>query len=200
MIQAHVQAAITGMCQNFPILLVCRPRVIAMVSKTHSKPPKAMGKGIVTIVEMVVVMAVLLIFMAVVLMEIDLPEKHANARDVKRVSDLSLLDSAINQYRMDNRNYPDTTNILRISTLLPSGGTQLQNASSGWIKQDMSKYLPRMPTDPLNDATYYYSYIHNSSGYELDAKLELLTNQMQNDGGNDPNMYEIGTNLMLISP
>lgn len=159
-----------------------------------------MRKGLVTMVELIVVMTIVLIFMAVVLLSIDLPEKHARARDVKRISDLSLLDSAINQYRMDNKIYPDTESILRTSTVLPSGSGQLQSSSSGWIKQDMSKYLSRMPTDPVNDATYHYCYIHNSSGYELDAKLENQTDQMQNDGGNDPNMYEMGNILTLISP
>jgi hypothetical protein len=57
-----------------------------------------------------------------------------------------------------------------------------------------------MPIDPINDPTYYYSYFQNGSGYELNARLEFSPDLMQNDGGNDPDMYEIGNNLLLISP
>ena len=158
-----------------------------------------MKKGF-TIVELVVATALVMVLLSVVLLAINIPEKQNKAMDVKRISDLSLLDSAINQYRMDNQGYPDTRNVLRISTLLPSGNTQLESSLSGWIGQDLSKYLPRMPTDPVNDATYHYSYIQNGSGYELNARLEFLTDQMQNDGGNDTNAYEMGSNLLLISP
>lgn len=194
MTQVPALVETTGTYQNF--LAFAHLRVIVMVLKTRSKP---FQKGF-TIVELTAATAVIMVLLSVVLLAINVPEKQNKAKDVKRISDLSFLDSAINQYRMDNQGYPDTTSVLRTSTLLPAGNAQLQSSSSGWIGQDMSKYLSRLPTDPVNDATYYYSYIQNGSGYELDAKLEFLTDQMQNDGGNDPNMYEIGNNLLLITP
>jgi general secretion pathway protein G len=170
-----------------------------MVSKTRSKPFKTMKKGL-TMIELIAATAVVLVLLAVVVMNVNPVNNQNKAKDVKRISDLTLLDSAINQYRMDNKNYPDSSGVLRTSTLLPSGNTQLESPSSGWIDQDLSKYLSRMPTDPINDGTYHYSYIQNGSSYEINARLESLTDQMQNDGGNDPNMYEIGNNLSLISP
>jgi general secretion pathway protein G len=158
-----------------------------------------MKKGL-TIIELIAVTAVVMVLLAIVVLNVDVKNNQATARDVKRISDLSLLDSAINQYRMDNQNYPDYENVLRVSTLLPTGNTQLESSVSGWIDQDLSKYTSRLPTDPINDATYRYSYVQNGSGYELHASLESMTDQMQNDGGNDPNSYETGNILTLISP
>lgn len=151
-------------------------------------------------IELVAATAVILVLMAALVINVNPINNQNKAKDVKRLSDLSLLDRAVNEYRIDNRNYPDTVNLLRTSTLLPSGNVQLENASSGWVDQDLSKYLPRLPTDPINNDAYHYSYIQNGSGYEINAKLELMVEQMQNDGGNDPNVYEMGNILTLISP
>jgi len=158
-----------------------------------------MKKGF-TIVELIVAMAIIFVLLAVVLVNVNPIKNQNSAKDVKRISDLNLLEVAINAYRVDNKNYPDTVNVLRISTQLPSGNTQIENVSSGWIDQDMTGYLSRLPTDPVNDSIYHYSYIHSQTGYEINAKLESLPEQMQNDGGNDPNVYEVGNILTLISP
>ena len=158
-----------------------------------------MKKGF-TIVELIIGMAIVFVLLAVILINVNPVQNQKSAKDVKRISDLNLLDSAINAYRIDHQNYPDLENVLRTSILLPSGNTKIESVSSGWIDQDMTGYLSKLPTDPINDATYHYSYIHNQSGYEINAKLETLPAQMQNDGGNDPNMYEMGNILTLISP
>jgi len=125
---------------------------------------------------------------------------NEKSRDIKRLSDLSLLERCINEYKMDNNSLPDTAGILRTSTTLPSGSTDLANSSSGWIKTDLSSYTSRLPIDPLNNSEYYYVYFHNGSSYEINAKLEHLTEDMQKDGGNDDEVYEMGDNLQLISP
>ncbi|MFH1899256.1 MAG: hypothetical protein ABIJ82_02180, partial [Patescibacteria group bacterium] len=115
-------------------------------------------------------------------------------------SDISKIDRAISEFMLDKKYYPDTQGVLRLSTALPEGSTSLNKSNKGWIFDNLSSYIPMLPTDPLNDDIYYYSYIRGSSGYELDAKLESMVGEMINDGGNDSLMYEVGNNLNLISP
>jgi len=160
---------------------------------------KNMKKGF-TLVELIAVVGVLLIITSVLLVNSDIIGNKKKARDTKRLSDLSVLDRAVNEYQMDTKVYPDTESVLRVSIILPTGNQQLENASSGWIDQDMSNYMSKIPTDPVNDATYHYSYLHNNSSYEINARLEYFSEKAQNDGGDDSAMYEEGNNLLLISP
>ena len=58
--------------------------------------------------------------------------------------------------------------------------------------------MAKLPIDPVNDSTYYYSYKKSSKGYEIDAKLEYYNTYSSNDGGNDSSLYEIGTDLSIM--
>jgi type II secretory pathway pseudopilin PulG len=158
-----------------------------------------MKKG-TTFLEILVIIAVLGILFAVFAGNVHPEENRKKARDAKRLADLMTLDRAIIEYRLTNNVYPGAQDVLRVSTSLPPTSTELFNAKEGWIGADISEYSPKMPVDPTNDATYFYSYIHDKTSYELNAKMEIFLDTMINDGGNDPNMYEIGNNLILISP
>lgn len=158
-----------------------------------------MKKGY-TIVELIAVMAVIAVLLSVSIVNFDILGNKKKARDVKRLSDIALLDRTISEYQADTKVYPDLASVLRISIVLPGGNTQLESATSGWISENLTNYTSRLPVDPINDQTYHYSYIHDNSGYEINARLENEANSMQNDGGNDATMYETGTNLLLISP
>ncbi|GIW69671.1 MAG: hypothetical protein KatS3mg101_0418 [Patescibacteria group bacterium] len=169
-----------------------------MQFKTHSKKP--LSPSGVTLLEVVLVSAVLLILLGVVYSLVSPSASKAKARDNKRLSDISNLDRAINEYRIDRQSYPGSQNVLYTSITTPAGSPNVYSPTSGWIPADLSDYLPKYPTDPINDLTYYYEYIQNGSGYEISARMEYLTEEPQNDGGNDPLKYELGTNLLLISP
>ena len=159
-----------------------------------------MRKGF-TLIELVLVVGIILILASGVLFLFSGNRSYSDeARDVKRLSDLSLLERAINEYKLDKNALPDQAGIIRISTALPSGSIDLANSSSGWIEADLSEYTSRMPIDPVNNDEYYYVYTHNGASYEINARLEYLTEEMVNDGGNDNNVYETGDNLLLISP
>lgn len=154
-----------------------------------------------TLVEIVAAMAVTFVLLAVILVGFDVFGSKARARDIKRLSDLDLIDKAINEYALDNNTYPDAQQVLRISTEVASGGPSVDNPTSGWIAGDLSSYVTRLPTDPLNSNEYHYFYYHDGkNGYELNCILEFFLADMQNDGGNDPNRYEMGNNLLLITP
>ncbi|MFZ5425214.1 MAG: hypothetical protein ACOZAO_05445 [Patescibacteria group bacterium] len=170
-----------------------------MVLKIHNK--KVSEKGL-TYVEITVVIAIIAIISAYALLSVNPSELRGKARDEKRVSDLQLIDRAINEYRIDNGVYPDFSDIVRVSTSLPVGssGPLVNSLGNGWIAADLSDYITKLPTDPLNDSTHHYSYAHTDFGYELQASLEVLTEYSlnSNDGGDDDLYYELGNDLTIL--
>ena len=159
---------------------------------------KAIEKGF-TLVELMLVIFLITTLTAVLILIFKPAEANSRARDEKRLSDAYSLDRAVAEYQLDKNAYPDSLGVLRVSTTLPTGATgPVQNSTSGWISSDLSVYLPKLPTDPLNNSTYFYSYKHDVSGYEIDVKLEYYANYSQTDGGNDAEIYEVGNNLTII--
>jgi type II secretory pathway pseudopilin PulG len=154
-----------------------------------------------TLVELVIAIAIFLVLVSAVTLTIRPNQEKAKARDVKRLADLMTLDRAINEFRTDYADYPDSLNITRYSNVLTPPSVALNNAVSGWIVANLAQYLSSYPTDPINSNTYRYTYLHTENGYELNAVLESSSNAqlMQNDGGNNPAVYELGSNLTLIN-
>lgn len=178
--------------------------LLATVSKIHfskliNKYSLDNSDGM-TLLEVILATTITIVLFTVIWILVNPTVMLKRGRDEKRLSDLSMLDRVITEYKLDQGSYPDTVNTLRTSTTLPVGSTSLTSVKAGWIACNLSTYTSRFPIDPINDSTYYYSYFHTSDGYELDAKLEYNTSLMSSDGGNDPNSYEVGNNLNLISP
>jgi type II secretory pathway pseudopilin PulG len=167
---------------------------IAMVSKTLSNQ----GSEGFTIMELIIVLAIGVLVLYTIFTYVDPTRARARARDSVRLSDISMIEHAVNEYFIDNRSYPDIPNVIRKSHNLPSGSTQLMAASGGWIAVDMTSYIPRLPIDPLNDTSYYYAYKRNQNGYEITARLEYETELMTSDNGNESQAYEVGNDLSII--
>lgn len=156
------------------------------------------SKGI-TLVELVLVVTIAIVLTGFVLGHFNPSFQNAKARDNKRLSDAQHFDRAINEYMLNNGVYPGAANILRTSTTLPAGNSgPLENPQQGWIDADMSENITKLPLDPLNDSSYLYSYMHSDNSYELNVRLEVLTEYSTDDGGDDPGVYEIGNNLSII--
>lgn len=153
-----------------------------------------------TLFEMILVLAILALLFTISYKVMSPVTSRNKATDTKRISDISNLDRAINEYRLDAGNYPGTSDVLYLSNVIPAGSANVYSALSGWIPADLRGYLSKYPTDPVNDDTYRYKYTHNNSTYEISARLEQLLDEAGSDGGNDPQSYEIGSNLGLISP
>lgn len=154
----------------------------------------------ISIIELLVAVTIIMILSASIIVYVNPDERRKIARDNKRFADISTLDRAINEYLLDNGSYPDAENVLRRSNVFTGESISLDNSQAGWINADLSKYTSRLPVDPINDDVFNYSYIHNATSYELNAVVEILFEYAQDDGGNDPNSYEIGNDLTLISP
>ncbi len=163
------------------------------------RKPTLKNKGF-TIVEILAVVSISLIMLTLALYYVNPIKNRKRSRDNKRLSDLQTIDRYINEYILDNHTYPDDQFTLRQSNILPTPSEQLQGIVSGWIPVNFSEYGSILPIDPINDTDYFYFYIHNGVSYELNTRLEYNLDLMENDGGNDLNLYEIGTDLTLISP
>lgn len=161
-----------------------------------------------TLVELLVVIAIIAILAAVVVLIINPLELTRRGRDAARLTDLSNLQQAINVAVQEATG--------SASAILCSGGGATCNGTSniagrtsdgaGWVKVDMSTQksvsVPTLPIDPINDATNHYLYCSDGNGWEIVAKLESTqqSGKMNTDGGDDPVLYEVGSNLKLVSP
>ena len=83
--------------------------------------------------------------------------------------------------------------------------------TGGWIPDlDFDGMSPtpisKLPVDPTNDATYYYGYaVDSGDSFELTVKLEstyyaTTIDADAKDGGDDTALYEVGTDLTIITP
>jgi type II secretory pathway pseudopilin PulG len=55
---------------------------------------------------------------------------------------------------------------------------------------ELGAYIQKIPDNLI--------YAHNNVSYEIDATLEYYTKYSTDDGGNNPNVYEVGNNLTLL--
>lgn len=155
-----------------------------------------MNKKGFTLVELLIVIAVLAILTAAVVVVLNPAELLRQARDSQRFSDLDTLRSAISLYITDvsNPSLGTTTNCFvygGISLTANCGGhaasattwtgaasTSRAVDGSGWIPVAFSGIsggspVSMLPVDPSHSATYYYTFIPGTnSTFEINAVLE----------------------------
>lgn len=172
-----------------------------------------------TLVELLIVIAIIAILAAVVVLIINPLELTRRGRDATRISDLANLQSAINVAAQEatasgtdilcvggltggvctGKSYPETPSVTR-----KSDGT-------GWVKVNLgaqkSVSVPTLPADPTNNAANHYLYCSDGTSWEINAVLESdqQKNKMRDDGGDENNTdatgrYEVGSKLDLIGP
>ena len=161
-------------------------------------PTQSSNRGF-TLVELLLSISILTLLIGSSIAIINPPLIYAKARDTQRLADLANLSASIDHYIVDNGKPPATVNTMRLSDALPFGQVgPLQNATTGWIEGDMSKYTRKLFTDPLNTGDFVYRYKNNGVSFELDCQFENLTLEQTRDGGNSSTRYELGTDLTLM--
>lgn len=109
-----------------------------------------------TLIEVMVVVVILGILAAVVVPRImDNPDK---ARVIKAKQDISALQSALDLYKLDNFNYPNTDQGLEALVTMPSDLATSDNYKQGG-------YIRKLPKDPWGSA---YLYLSPGEHSELD--------------------------------
>lgn len=170
------------------------------MSKKYLKSNKAF-----TLVELIVVIAVLAIISGILLLQIKPASVLMKARDSKRMQDIDQISKALNLGIAEGE-ITLTANPSSCTSCSSLSGTQAVDGS-GFVKftiptgkTGMSKYLPTLPMDPTNSGSYVYKFGSTTTDFELNAVLESADNasMMSTDGGNSSTTYEKGSNLNIL--
>jgi prepilin-type N-terminal cleavage/methylation domain-containing protein len=187
----------------------------------------ANNKGM-TFIEMLVVMTIISILFASFFYIWNTMDVFRKSRDSKRINDLQLLDTALKTLLFTERNInlgqenviytslPDPSSTCGSYNLIPlfSPYSYRCQTSDNYLKVDGNGWLPVnftlgkilmvsvLPIDPLNNKDYFYAYQVRQGRYKLTARFENKTNisKMANDGGFEPTLYEVGSDLFIPSP
>ncbi len=123
-----------------------------------------------TILEVLIVLAVFGLLAAFAVFSLNTARERT--RDAQRLSDVSVLRSALNQYYLENNTFP-----LSGGVLLGQAGAKTQMlTSSGFAAQGEAQgktYLERVPVGPK--ANEFYKYHGSANGYSLRFQTESDT-------------------------
>ncbi len=172
-----------------------------------------------TVIEILIVTIIITLTLGLFLYFWNTLDIFRRSRDSKRMNDLYLIDSVLKSLLATEENVylgeenivyislPDTTSTCSSYNLpsLPAGysyrcqtvDNYLKIDGNGWIPVNFTSskilHLTKLPVDPINNQNYFYSYQIGGKKYKLAVKLESSSNfsRMTNDGGEDPNLYEI---------
>ena len=166
-----------------------------------------------TLVEMLVVIAIIAILAGAVLLAINPVATMQKSRDTTRLNDMDALRSAINialtEGEMTLIETGPHTSLDGIQGVKgdPDEGAGYVQYETPEGKTGLGRYIPALPLDPTNTDELVYTFQSNAEGYELNCVLEYPDNsvKMATDGGNNNPVegvggaYEVGTNLLLIN-
>jgi len=149
-----------------------------------------------TLVELLIVIAILAILSVAVVLVLNPAELIKQARDSTRISDMAALNSAIALYLTDvatpylggaSTACVTTSSVTFASTttaLNPWAGGAAQRVitsttvdGTGWVAINLGAVsagapISRLPIDPVNSAAYWYGYACNALNYKLATVLE----------------------------
>lgn len=124
-------------------------------------------------------------------------DSQSIARDAVRVADFTIIGKAIGNV------------VAKGKPLCPSGLAYCEGFANndndnsdgtGWVKIDLTGEMATLPDDRSRYTfSHYYRYCSNGKDWELNTILESKQNlpKMKDDSGDNPNVYEIGSNLNI---
>lgn len=188
-----------------------------------------------TLIELLIVIAIIAILSVTIILTLNPAQILAQARDSQRISDMSTLKTAISLYLGDVStsisigatatcfgSSPNTSSsagcgarmsLTEAAVATTTATAQASTTGGGWVPIDFTRIssgspLGSEPVDPVNDATYYYTYANNgvANGYQYKLTAKMESTKFKNGGGSDveskdgginANVFESGTNLGL---
>lgn len=155
-----------------------------------------------TLIELVVVVAIIAILSGIAVAIINPAEYIKQARDSKRVSDIMNVQTALIAALANN-------DIELVATAGCSDCNSFESPNTvdgeGWVifngvsERGLSTFLQSLPVDKTNDETFNYRFYSDGELFELNAVLESDRYQEYAilDGGNNNSIYERGTKLTI---
>ncbi|MEI6039873.1 MAG: hypothetical protein WCP93_00820 [Candidatus Berkelbacteria bacterium] len=152
------------------------------------------------------ILLVLLVLTSLVFLVVKIvnPNKYLDkTRDAKRLNDLTSLQTAIDLYIADGQNFDQLTSSQTYKSLVRDDSL----GGQGWLPLNfklVSSGVPIdfLPVDPTNQGDYYYKFGVNLANktYEIDCRFESpsFIYKAKNDGGNNSDWYELGTDLTIL--
>ncbi|MFC1756309.1 prepilin-type N-terminal cleavage/methylation domain-containing protein [Patescibacteria group bacterium] len=155
-----------------------------------------------TLIELLIVIVIIGILAGILVSILDVGEYQAQARDARRMNDmLSVQTAIIDSMAMQGMSLTDTSGCVDCTS---TTGTDTIDGT-GWVKfnnlngRGLIDVISVLPEDPINNATYFFSYFSDGFDFELNMVFESDRYQInaEKDGGNDDTVYERGFNLTL---
>ena len=126
-------------------------------------------------------------------------EQGKEEDDMQRIGDLRLMEEVLEKNAGHNSNYCLSGQDYCEGKSIDGEGAFLSNGT-GWVKVDLAQEdVPILPPDPINLDRFYYRYCSDGKTWELNTRFmsDKYKLQAENDKGDDPARYEIGTNLNI---
>jgi type II secretory pathway pseudopilin PulG len=183
------------------------------------------NKGM-TVVEMLMVLGLLSMLFGLSFYLWNAMDIFRKTRDTQRINDIQVLDTALKTILTTESNVnlgeeniiytslKDASSTCGSYNLTPlyapfsyrCSATPTDINGNGWLPVNfkVSKIfiIEALPIDPLNNKDYFYAYQVKQRRYKLTVRFESKNNipKMANDGGFEPTLYEVGSNLFIPSP
>ena len=142
------------------------------------------NKKAFTLIEIVVAITILVVLSVIGMMTLQSHQK--DARDSVRISDVELINRAMDVYYVDYRNYPEPSDYTSIAFTW----TELWQQGTVWKSVIINlKSLSKELSDPLKGTEYTYSRLNTKEQYQIATILEgtLLNNIIPTNTANAEN-------------
>lgn len=143
-----------------------------------------------TLIELLVAVGIVVIIAGLVIVSVF--HARAQSRDLKRISDLEAISSAVEMYKAAKGEYPSMSIIGTEPPANIDDSSWILSNSDNWnsLQNNLGFYLSVLPKDPKNSQTPYYFW-SNKTSYKIMARLEGDDQRMAGDNGTLSDWYEI---------
>jgi len=140
-----------------------------------------------TLIELLVIIAIVGVLSSIVLAS--LRDAQQSARNAVRVESTNQIAIAIELYKLDNDDVPPGDD-----------GVEYINGSHDWIPGLVPRYMPVVPSDPIDIGEFRYHYMRQGVNHEVIAFMEDHgSDPTCNDGGpSGCDYYEKGSEFLAI--